>query len=52
MSLLKVQTHHIIYFYLLCILAIAIPVSEEHLKQEGLGEKFVAYLKRWPDLVK
>ncbi len=31
---------------------IAIPVSEEHLKKEGLGEKFVEYLKRWPDFVK
>ncbi|MDV7187403.1 NADH:flavin oxidoreductase [Lutibacter sp. TH_r2] len=31
---------------------IAIPVSEEHLKKEGLGEKFITYLKRWPDFVK
>ena len=31
---------------------IAIPVSEEHLKEEGLGEKFIEYLKRWPDFVK
>jgi len=31
---------------------IAIPVSEAHLKKEGLGEKFVMYLKRWPDFVK
>jgi len=31
---------------------IEIPVSEEHLKKEGLGETFVAYLKRWPDFVK
>jgi 2,4-dienoyl-CoA reductase-like NADH-dependent reductase (Old Yellow Enzyme family) len=31
---------------------IAIPVSEEYLKKEGLGEKFVTYLKRWPDFVK
>jgi len=31
---------------------IKIPVSEEHLKKEGLGEKFVTYLKRWPDFVK
>lgn len=31
---------------------IAIPVSEEHLKKEGLGEKFIAYLKRWPGFVK
>lgn len=28
------------------------PVSEEHLRQEGLGEKFITYLKRWPDFVK
>ena len=31
---------------------ITIPVSEEHLKKEGLGKKFIAYLKRWPDFVK
>jgi len=31
---------------------IKIPVSEEHLKKEGLGKKFVEYLKRWPDFVK
>lgn len=31
---------------------IAIPVSEEHLRKEGLGEKFVSYLKRWPNFVK
>lgn len=30
----------------------AIPVSEAHLKKEGLGEKFITYLKRWPDFVK
>lgn len=30
----------------------AIPVSEAYLKREGLGEKFVTYLKRWPDFVK
>ena len=31
---------------------ISTPVSEEHLIKEGLGEKFIAYLKRWPDFVK
>ena len=31
---------------------IAIPVSEEYLKKEGVGEKFIAYLKRWPGFVK
>ena len=31
---------------------IAIPVSEAHLIKEGLGEKFVTYLKRWPDFLK
>ena len=31
---------------------IAIPVSEAHLKKEGLGKNFVAYLKRWPEFVK
>jgi 2,4-dienoyl-CoA reductase-like NADH-dependent reductase (Old Yellow Enzyme family) len=31
---------------------ITIPVSEEHLKKEGLGKKFIEYLKRWPDFVK
>ncbi len=31
---------------------ITVPVSEEHLKKEGLGEKFIKYLKRWPDFVK
>ena len=31
---------------------VEIPVSEEYLKQEGLGEKFVTYLRRWPDFVK
>ena len=30
---------------------ISLPVSEEHLKGEGLGEKFIAYLKRWKDFV-
>ena len=31
---------------------VVIPVSEEYLKQEGLGDKFIAYLKRWPDFIK
>ena len=31
---------------------ITIPVSEAHLIKEGLGEKFITYLKRWPDFVK
>ncbi|UMB60646.1 NADH:flavin oxidoreductase [Lutibacter sp. A80] len=31
---------------------ISIPVSEAHLKKEGLSEKFITYLKRWPDFVK
>ena len=31
---------------------IAIPVSKDHLKKEGLGDKFIAYLKRWPDFIK
>ncbi len=31
---------------------IAIPVSEEYLKKEGLGEKFIVYLKKWPGFVK
>jgi len=31
---------------------IAIPVSEEHLKKEGLSKKFIAYLKRRPGFVK
>ena len=31
---------------------ITIPVSEEHLKKEGLGKNFIEDLKRWPDFVK
>ncbi|MGB1309270.1 MAG: NADH:flavin oxidoreductase [Oceanihabitans sp.] len=31
---------------------IALPVSKAHLINEGLGEKFVDYLKRWPDFIK
>lgn len=27
------------------------PVSKEHLRKEGLGEKFVDYMSRWPDFV-
>lgn len=28
------------------------PVSEEHLKKEGLSNTFIKYLKRWPDFIK
>ena len=28
------------------------PVSEDYLKQEGLGERFIQYMRRWPDFVK
>jgi len=31
---------------------IKIPVSKEYLKAEGLGEKFIQYMKRWPNFVK
>ncbi len=27
------------------------PVSEEYLKNEGLGNSFIEYMKRWPDFV-
>ncbi len=27
------------------------PVSREHLRKEGLGEKFVEYMSKWPDFV-
>lgn len=27
------------------------PVSEEYLKNEGLGKSFIKYMKRWPDFV-
>lgn len=27
------------------------PVSEAHLSQEGLSEKFITYMRRWPDFV-
>ena len=30
----------------------AIPVSETYLHEQGLGENFVTYMKRWPDFVK
>ncbi len=30
---------------------ISIPVTEQHLKNEGLGDKFVSYLKKWPDFI-
>ena len=29
-----------------------VPVSEEHLKNEGLSDTFITYLKRWPDFIK
>ena len=29
-----------------------VPVSEEHLKNEGLSNTFITYLKRWPDFIK
>ena len=28
-----------------------LPVSSEYLKNEGVGERFVAYMRRWPDFV-
>lgn len=31
---------------------IGLPVSVTHLRNEGLGEKFISYLKKWPDFVK
>lgn len=31
---------------------IAMPVSEAHLINEGLGKNFISYLKRWPDFIK
>ena len=31
---------------------IALPVSKEHLKKEGLSDIFVNYMKRWPGFVK
>ena len=29
-----------------------VPVSEEHLKNEGLSDTFITYLKRWPNFIK
>jgi len=31
---------------------ITLPVSRDHLKKEGLGEKFIEYMSRWPGFVK
>jgi 2,4-dienoyl-CoA reductase-like NADH-dependent reductase (Old Yellow Enzyme family) len=31
---------------------VQLPVTEAHLKQEGLGERFITYMKRWPGFVK
>jgi 2,4-dienoyl-CoA reductase-like NADH-dependent reductase (Old Yellow Enzyme family) len=31
---------------------IEIPVSKEHLIKEGLSNKFITYLKRWPNFIK
>ncbi len=28
------------------------PVSEDYLRNEGVGEKFIAYLKKWPNFIK
>ena len=28
------------------------PVTEDYLRQEGLGAKFIQYMRRWPDFVK
>lgn len=33
-------------------ISIDTPVSKEYLSQEGLGEKFIQYMGRWPDFVK
>lgn len=30
----------------------ATPVSEAYLRGQGLGEKFIQYMRRWPDFVK
>ena len=32
--------------------AVQLPVSEDYLRREGLGDRFINYLKRWPDFVK
>lgn len=29
----------------------SLPVSSEYLKTEGLGERFVEYMRRWPDFI-
>jgi 2,4-dienoyl-CoA reductase-like NADH-dependent reductase (Old Yellow Enzyme family) len=31
---------------------ISTPVSKDYLREEGLGDKFIKYMKRWPDFVK
>lgn len=31
--------------------SIPLPVTEEHLRTEGLSEKFLTYMKRWPNFV-
>jgi imidazole glycerol phosphate synthase subunit HisF len=31
---------------------ISVPVTEQHLKKEGLGHKFITYMKKWPDFIK
>ena len=31
---------------------VEIPVSEAHLKKEGLGDKFITYLKKWTGFIK
>ena len=31
---------------------ISVPVTEQHLKEEGLGDKFITYMKKWPDFIK
>ena len=30
---------------------VALPVSEEHLRNEGLGEAFIGYMKNWKGFV-
>ena len=30
----------------------ALPVSEQYLRTEGLGEKFIGYMRKWPNFVK
>jgi 2,4-dienoyl-CoA reductase-like NADH-dependent reductase (Old Yellow Enzyme family) len=31
---------------------ISVPVTEQHLEEEGLGDKFINYMKKWPDFIK